>query len=674
MFSLIFSSCSMFNVGVKDYLREYTENAAVELYKFDAEYPKDNSGITCISSDSQKQITFYMRNPQEYKLSISHSFNDAVSQTVKSEVATWGSIAQDDSDTSVFYVKFHPDLLERLECGGDITSKYLLIEPKSQRTFEPYVLPLKVNSAPQAVRNLTMLQDTGTGCYVIAFNMPDTSGIHRDIVKLTINDQDFEVTPDGSPDSTALNASVFGTTFENSFMPAMANGAEFSGTDSQRAVYYKTDIRMQETEYPFTVTLTDQAGLSSISRISANSKRLDDVTFSVENFDGLEQDTDGYIHFSVTAPASNADSTVYYNVYNNAGKLVKQGANAGKVDVQLSVGKWRVEAWAHKNGYMDSNARNIQGTVQGFVYVNPLYDGNVEDGGKQTPYKSLSNAIKTASPFAVDVLKIYLMADAAVTEKIDVSVVSLEIVGNGNKITGTSGSVLFDVAESKNLSLMNTDKVTGNIVINKNGTLKIGGGTVLERVALGDGAKIKLNKLTGTNKVATIVYNSPAQDVVILESDTADLLTASETGRFELNNPGFFLDIENGKGLIKTAGAGITQYENSKVGFIISGITANNQDNPENAYYTVNKGDVITVSVKNENGIDISSTLSVTMTLKTWDQDETEYLEKSTSKVLTVPADYLGTTIPRGTVCNLIIECTYAGKPYKSVIPVLYAD
>ena len=48
------------------------------------------------------------------------------------------------------------------------------------------ITKLKVNSIPEPVRNLVVLQDTADRKYVLAMNMPDMSGIHKDIKVLRV--------------------------------------------------------------------------------------------------------------------------------------------------------------------------------------------------------------------------------------------------------------------------------------------------------------------------------------------------------------------------------------------------------------------------------------------------------------------------------------------------------
>ncbi len=72
-FSLI--SCDLFNLDLEDFFVKYTETAAIDKdFKTDS-IGIDISGIECVESNEDKTVTFYLRNPQHYKLVFSYEFD-----------------------------------------------------------------------------------------------------------------------------------------------------------------------------------------------------------------------------------------------------------------------------------------------------------------------------------------------------------------------------------------------------------------------------------------------------------------------------------------------------------------------------------------------------------------------------------------------------------------------
>ena len=70
LFTACDSPSSSWEEPVHDYFDKYTNTAAIEKIDITCQSNKDNSGATCIPSDGNKTITFYLRNPRQYTLNI----------------------------------------------------------------------------------------------------------------------------------------------------------------------------------------------------------------------------------------------------------------------------------------------------------------------------------------------------------------------------------------------------------------------------------------------------------------------------------------------------------------------------------------------------------------------------------------------------------------------------
>ena len=99
--SLLFAGCDYFNRPLLDYLEEWTNTAQVSKHTFDGTYP-EAEGYTNIPSGTNRVITYYVINPQNYTLDFTVTFaHDAgmiVSNKTPSDFAT---VEQDLQDKNI---------------------------------------------------------------------------------------------------------------------------------------------------------------------------------------------------------------------------------------------------------------------------------------------------------------------------------------------------------------------------------------------------------------------------------------------------------------------------------------------------------------------------------------------------------------------------------------------
>ena len=550
--TFVFSACNLsYNSPLKEYLKDYTETAAiVKLDLPESGFPVDKEGYISIPSSDDFPLTFTMRNPQMYVLDFSLNLDDSGAAKIAEKFnETAYSFTQSD-DLLYVTLNFTQDYLYELECGGNLSAEVNLTEPRSNRNFEPYQYSLRVNTPPEPVRNLVVLQDYSTNKYVLAMNMPDMSGIHKDIKVLKIDDKQFPVTLGAAPSENDTGIDVSGTSaFSTVYNPvwiAGISGSEFEGAESKRVIYYKTNTAISAKEIFFNIALEDSKGLSVESKVSERSKKLEKVIFS-EGYNELETDEDGYAHFTVSASpfctdgsSSGGGVSVYYTIYafdesapDHKGAVKKQGAGIDSVTVSLTNGKWICESWAHKSGYIDSTVNTGELSVQGFVFIDPDYTGEIRDGGKATPFKSVEEAF--AEVVGVDTVKMYLLNDVALQAPLTLT---------------------------KHMEVKSADgfKLSGKITVPDNYVLTINDKAVLDYVYLKEGGLIRTRKIAaGVNPICSVEYvpevaGSSLEGIIVIEDADSAELTEAILNRFILKNAGYFIEPENGKGVIAIAG------------------------------------------------------------------------------------------------------------------------
>lgn len=66
--AVLFSGCDMFNVEVVNYLKNYTETAAIEKDELVLTSGTANNGLRCVDSNGDRFVTLILRNPQGFVL------------------------------------------------------------------------------------------------------------------------------------------------------------------------------------------------------------------------------------------------------------------------------------------------------------------------------------------------------------------------------------------------------------------------------------------------------------------------------------------------------------------------------------------------------------------------------------------------------------------------------
>lgn len=417
---LLLTSCDMLYQPVKSYLKEYTETATIVSYELDGSYPAGSDGILCLPSGSSHTVTFQLRNPQSYTFDLSGSSLPDTATTECGTLTAAGedsfSVTQSTSDKTVLYATLSDALLTALDKGGDVTITMNMTEQKSGRSFDSYTLPLHADSPPPEISGTVVYTDIKTNTYVVCFYMPAeeslaSAGIHSDIVSLTINGTVYPVTLETDGTFTFSDDDLVQTDPGIAAGTVKENYVEFTDKTGSpyylQPVYFLTTDDVKEDDTSYTLTLTDDAGLSSTVKTSVNAVKLGDVTVqdssgaSVADGDELSQDDDSsFSTITISAPSDNSDATVMYEVYtcdSGTDTLLFDGTAAGEATLELPAGSIKLFAYARKSMYADSDPVEIDCTVTAArLYVDPDYTGT-STGSLDYPFTSISDAVAALS-------------------------------------------------------------------------------------------------------------------------------------------------------------------------------------------------------------------------------------------------------------------------------------
>lgn len=245
LFSACDSPSSSWEEPVRDYFDKYTNTAAIEKQEISFQTQKDNSGTTCIPSDGNKTVTFYLRNPRLYTLETSFSEPDTYPDI---------QIVQDTQDKTIIRLTYSQDYLLAHEGGQQIGGTIYLTESETLREFDPYSFSLKCNTPPPGVKGQSV--QSYNGKYYVCFYLPTSelgSTRHQnDTHTLFIN---------GSPIVTGSAAELAAASSpQPSTLAPVGNNARFNTTapngyetfffDTNRAVAdgdnIRWDIRLED--------------------------------------------------------------------------------------------------------------------------------------------------------------------------------------------------------------------------------------------------------------------------------------------------------------------------------------------------------------------------------------------------------------------------------------------
>ena len=422
------------------YFKEMTSTAAVAAYKIDTDNVQtDRSGNICFGYESDRTVTFTLRNPQHYSfltnrnMTLGLAGNDGGAPMPLSETVT---LVQDSSDTTKLVLTFPADFLKANPMGANISPVITMMHPVSLVPFTPYKdLKISSNATPPMPNGAVVMQTTETPSrWVVCFNMPNSAIInefHSDLESVSVNDSFAKVSVSGG-----IISLESGSDISASEPPGLVSNQNtgLSFSPNGQAIYYSTGDEADEKERVYTVKVTDNAGLVSSFGISTRGFKLsapdayltDDANFanpfsvnysSAKNFVSQEDDGSSFIYLHGTAKteavnytdsSGNAQSIpqydydpsnaqILYEVYleDTFTTLVDSGmikGLGGKIPVPA--GTSYVRAYVRKPLYSDSEVITWWcRAVSTRFFVSEIGDDMMNSGSRDKPYRTIQKAV-----------------------------------------------------------------------------------------------------------------------------------------------------------------------------------------------------------------------------------------------------------------------------------------
>ena len=482
---LLFLSCDMFNKPLQDFVEEWTGIARILSHEFDTAM-RQSDGLTNLASGADRVITYYLANPQNYTLDAGVNFaGGGLSH------GTDYTIVQDSSDRAVIRLTLMNTFLETHDGNGTVISPTVTIkEPNSGRDFGSYTVPLRVNSAPPQVTSPVILNKTDNDTYVICFNMPDMTSIHRDIVSVGISgffNKSYTVTAPAGSNGNGLDglSGVTGTYDDTNYAPLSGGGA-FLGNKTDRFVGIETGISLNSVSDPeCTITLTDSSGLTSVVTASTEAPPLPAVTAS-SGSGTLEPGV------PVTFNQETANSTITLTLSSTEGVSVSGGSFTGN-KVTFNGGSSGISLTFIKKGTytVTATAGGVSGardTTTTFTYTVPysavyISQNGSDSNGTGTPINPYATLDKAAEAIGNDGV-VYVNGDVSVSGEYAHSSGTLTLRGYNGGGTGTGASIT---------------NTTGRVFNITGGSVTLGDGITLTGTVTGENARGGAVYVTGGN-------------------------------------------------------------------------------------------------------------------------------------------------------------------------------
>ena len=289
-FLIVFTGCEFFNRPMIDFLEEWTNTAQIGKHSLDGSYP-ETGGMVNLPSGSDRVITYYVTNPQNYDLGIEVMFDpmsgwDPIRTSNHPDFSTTsnqGTVEQDPIDKSIIRLTLNENALASLDgTGSTLNPTISIVEPNSGRTFGSYTIPIRVNSAPNKAKNAVIMtwHDGTVYKYAVLFHLPqdlnNPNSPDRDVVSMTISgfngqyNKTFAIPASGDIDG------VENTYTQNDFEP-VDSGDSFVPFSGYRFVGIKTDFIVGDVVPSCTITLRDSSGLESTTDVSTTTTKLTEI-------------------------------------------------------------------------------------------------------------------------------------------------------------------------------------------------------------------------------------------------------------------------------------------------------------------------------------------------------------------------------------------------------------
>lgn len=551
LFPLVLNSCSQISGAINEPVREYFERGSTVtqivsheilsvLSGAPAATAKDKDGHICVGSVSDIKVKLHVNNPMNYTFTEGSNLSYYLVDSTSAALTDADSISLNMTSSTEWELTYPASFLQNADPGKlsavapmlskNISVRIDLSHPETGTAFPSYTVPLYCNSVPPLIKDAVTYTKTdatsGAKTYVVAFTISMSAPpINFDLKYLKIGETSIPITllPGGSsmfsyaPTIPLQQASVATRT------DVQPNGQPYFNTGGT-SFYYETSDPVT-TDRAYTISLIDEAGLTSSATTAANSYTIaatplidsagnshagvlaPDTPTTADQIK-LGQDEDSSyakvkikVPTSATGPVTKSISgvTVEYTVTNTSdSSTVATGTTTSDYNLNLAPGTYTIVCTATKDGYTTSETTFSVQVIATKLYVKSTGEDIPGNGSKEHPYKTISYA---DSQFPVDSL--------TPTGAVKTIYVLNDLADEQYTLTTTITIMKTKCIDCQNHTLTDVQLSIGNGCVVKNATIAgsdtskkiVGDDKVLENVVFAkpEGADVVTGKVTLKN-------------------------------------------------------------------------------------------------------------------------------------------------------------------------------
>lgn len=556
LFPLLLNSCSQISGAINEPVREYFERGSTVTQIVSHEIlsvmtgagapaatAKDKDGHICVGSVSDIKVKLHVNNPMNYTFTEGSNLSYYLVDSTSATLTGADSISLSMTSSTEWELTYPASFLQNADPGKvgaaapklskNISVRIDLSHPETGTAFPSYTVPLYCNSVPPLIANaLTYTKTvtaTNTKTYVVCFTIAPLNPLtSNDLKSLKIGSTTIPISVSSSTinytDTNLRSGSITAVPLSPTYT-YLPNGQPFpSGGSSGINFYYETSD-LVTADKAYTISLIDEAGLTSSATTAANSYTIAATTLidsAGTSHAGvlppatpipadqikLGQDEDSSyakvkikVPTSATGPVTKSISgvTVEYTVTNTSdSSTVATGTTTSDYNLNLAPGTYTIVCTATKDGYTQSVTTFTVQVIATKMYVSALTgDDTLGNGTEEYPYKTIHQAdynLPSASDAGGAVRTIFVLDDLGAEQPATTTIMNTDCINCQNHR-------LTDVQ----LSIENGCILKNATIAGTNPSKKISGdsglGKVLENVILAkqDGAEVVNGRVTLKN-------------------------------------------------------------------------------------------------------------------------------------------------------------------------------
>ena len=280
---LLFTACQQFLDNPEDFLSYWASESFVKDHNIGSAHKPDSTGVQCVGSSNDADITLSMHNPKNFSLVMPTASAPAGIVEFKElseqpAAGTYYELKQVDSGT--LKLTYKQDFLKKYEQGSGSLNPTITLKAQDGRVFQKtYTFGIKSNTPPPKPEIIIAKTNTSPSKYVLCLKFdPDEmkkkvtlgSGqqvpVHKDIKKITINDSSYTLLYNGNSDfQIPAGTTQIGSFIEHGDVAKLTEDIPAEG--ASWVLYFKTEVPVESAnaQTSYTITLRDEGGVVSDS-------------------------------------------------------------------------------------------------------------------------------------------------------------------------------------------------------------------------------------------------------------------------------------------------------------------------------------------------------------------------------------------------------------------------